>query len=95
MAFLDIVVIAVLGVVLFGVPMRATPWRWRSVCDPVASAWASPHRLGRCAELDTANMAAFLVAFLPAFLLSGFAFALDQIPPVLEWISRLFRPATW
>ena len=35
-------------------------------------------------------MAAFLIAFLPAFLLSGFAFALDQIPPVLDWISRIF-----
>ena len=92
MAFLDIVVIAVLGVVLFGVPMRG---------DPVALAVGATLFVASCLgiglivsavapSLDTANMAAFLVAFLPAFLLSGFAFALDQIPPVLEWISRLF-----
>ena len=36
------------------------------------------------------NILALLVAFLPSFLLSGFAFALDQIPVVLQWISYLF-----
>jgi ABC-2 type transport system permease protein len=87
MAFLDIVVIAVLGVILFGVPMRG---------DPVALAVGATLFVASCLgiglivsavapSLDTANMAAFLVAFLPAFLLSGFAF-----PLVLEWISRLF-----
>ena len=41
-------------------------------------------------SLDTANIIAMLVAFLPSFLLSGFAFALDQIPVWLQWISYAF-----
>jgi len=40
--------------------------------------------------MDTANIMALLIAFLPSFLLSGFAFALDQIPVFLQWISYAF-----
>lgn len=31
-----------------------------------------------------------MIAFLPSFLLSGLAFALDQIPVVLQWLSYAF-----
>ena len=40
--------------------------------------------------LNEVGMIALLVAFLPSFLLSGFAFALDQIPVWLQWISYGF-----
>jgi ABC-2 type transport system permease protein len=40
--------------------------------------------------MDTANIIALLLAFLPSFLLSGFAFDLDQIPAFLQWFSYLF-----
>ena len=36
-----------------------------------------------------ASQIALLVTFLPAFLLSGFLFAIEQMPPVLQWITRL------
>ena len=39
--------------------------------------------------METANMIALLISFLPAFLLSGFAFPLDSIPRVLQWVSYL------
>lgn len=92
MAFLDVAVIAAVGALLFHVPMRG---------DLLALGVGAVLFVASCLgiglivsavapSLDTANMAAFLIAFLPAFLLSGFAFALDQIPPVLDWISRIF-----
>lgn len=37
----------------------------------------------------TASQIALLITFLPAFLLSGFLFAIEQMPPVLQWITRI------
>ncbi len=92
MAFLDLVVIAVLGLFLFHIPLRGSVL---ALGIGAALFVASCLGIGLIVSavapsLDTANMAAFLVAFLPAFLLSGFAFALDQVPTVIEWISRVF-----
>ena len=36
-----------------------------------------------------ASQIALLVTFLPAFLLSGFLFSIDQMPVVLQWITRI------
>jgi len=36
-----------------------------------------------------ASQIALLVTFLPAFLLSGFLFAIDQMPVALQWITRI------
>jgi ABC-2 type transport system permease protein len=36
-----------------------------------------------------ASQIALLVTFLPAFLLSGFLYAIEQMPPVLQWITRI------
>jgi ABC-2 type transport system permease protein len=36
-----------------------------------------------------ASQIALLVTFLPAFLLSGFLFSIDQMPIVLQWITRI------
>jgi ABC-2 type transport system permease protein len=36
-----------------------------------------------------ASQIALLITFLPAFLLSGFLFAIEQMPPVLQWITRI------
>ncbi len=37
-----------------------------------------------------ASQIALLVTFLPAFLLSGFLFAIEQMPVALKWITRIF-----
>jgi ABC-2 type transport system permease protein len=37
----------------------------------------------------TASQIALLVNFLPAFLLSGFLFAIEQMPVALQWITRI------
>ena len=36
-----------------------------------------------------ASQAALLITFLPAFLLSGFLFSIEQMPVVLQWITRI------
>jgi len=36
-----------------------------------------------------ASQIALLVTFLPAFLLSGFLYAIEQMPIVLQWITRI------
>jgi ABC-2 type transport system permease protein len=36
-----------------------------------------------------ASQIALLVAFLPAFLLSGFLYAIEQMPIPLQWITRI------
>ena len=37
-----------------------------------------------------ASQIALLITFLPAFLLSGFLFAIEQMPVALQWITRIF-----
>jgi ABC-2 type transport system permease protein len=36
-----------------------------------------------------ASQIALLITFLPAFLLSGFLFSIDQMPMVLQWVTRI------
>jgi ABC-2 type transport system permease protein len=36
-----------------------------------------------------ASQIALLVTFLPAFLLSGFLFSIEQMPVFLQWITRI------
>jgi ABC-2 type transport system permease protein len=36
-----------------------------------------------------ASQIALIVAFLPAFLLSGFLYSIEQMPTVLQWITRI------
>jgi ABC-2 type transport system permease protein len=36
-----------------------------------------------------ASQIALLATFLPAFLLSGFLFAIEQMPTVLQWITHI------
>jgi ABC-2 type transport system permease protein len=41
-------------------------------------------------SLESANIAALLLSFLPGFMLSGMAFPLESIPPILQFVSYLF-----
>lgn len=44
----------------------------------------------RASSTEIANITGLLVSFLPGFMLSGFAFPLNSIPPFLQFISYLF-----
>jgi len=37
-----------------------------------------------------ASQISLIITFLPAFLLSGFLFAIEQMPVVLQWLTRIF-----
>ena len=37
-----------------------------------------------------ASQIALIITFLPAFLLSGFLFSIEQMPTALQWITRIF-----
>ena len=92
LAFLEVAAIAAVAIWLFRVPLRG---------DPLLLAAGAVLFVFCCLgvglvisavapSMDVANILALMIAFLPAFLLSGFVFPLDQIPTVLQWISLLF-----
>jgi ABC-type multidrug transport system, permease component len=91
-AFVDVAVIIWLGQLLFGVPLRGdvAALAVGSVLFVFAALGLGLLVSAIAPTLDTANILALLIAFLPSFLLSGLAFALDQIPTVLQWLSYAF-----
>jgi len=91
-AFLDVALITGLGRTIFDVPLRGNFWTLAvgAALFVFASLGMGLLISAIAPSMDTANIIAMLVAFLPSFLLSGFAFALDQIPPWLAWISYGF-----
>ncbi len=91
-AFADMALITGLGRTIFGVPLRGDFWTLAvgSALFVFASLGMGLVISAIAPSLDTANILAMLIAFLPSFLLSGFAFALDQIPVFLQWVSYLF-----
>ncbi len=92
LSFAEMVMIAVLAVTVFGVPLRGD----------IVLLGISMVLFVFCAlglgliisavtpTLESANIAALLISFLPGFMLSGFAFPLDSIPTVLQWLSYAF-----
>ena len=66
----------------------ACPSSWRlpwSSSSPLLASDSSSRRSRRA--LESANITALLVSFLPGFILSGFAFPLESIPPFLQMVS--------
>lgn len=89
---LDTVMITAVSMLVFGIPLRgditvlAVGIGLFIVCalsiGLVVSAVAP--------SLESANIAALLISFLPGFMLSGMAFPLSSIPAVLQFVSYLF-----
>ncbi len=87
----DVVASSVLGVVLFDVPFRGSP-----ALLMVMSSFFLLGSLGlgmfvsaRAKSQLLATQVAMLVTFLPAFLLSGFMFAISAMPVVLRAVTYL------
>lgn len=92
LAFADMVAITVLALTVFQVPLRGS----------VALLFVGMLLFVFCAlglgliisavapSMESANIAALMISFLPGFMLSGFAFPLDSIPTVLQVASYAF-----
>jgi ABC-2 type transport system permease protein len=92
LAFADMVMIALVGIWVFDLPLRGNiGFLAASSVVFVFSALGLGLIISAVApSLETANIAGLLIAFLPAFLLSGFAFPLESIPTPLQWLSYAF-----
>ena len=88
---IDVAAVSVLGVVLFGVPFRGSalllfPLSFLFLCGSLGLGLFIS-AVSRSQVLAT--QIALVATFLPAFLLSGFMFAIENMPPVLRAISYL------
>jgi ABC-2 type transport system permease protein len=90
----DVIVCAVIAVYWFQVPFRGSP-----VTLLLSSAMflvvvlALGFYVSVIAKSQlAASQIALLSTFLPAFLLSGFLFPIEQMPAVLQWITRILPP---
>jgi len=92
LAFLDLAVITVVGIVFFHLPLRGS-----TLVLALGAALFVFCSLGLglvisavAPSLESANMLGLLLSMLPAFILSGFAFPLASIPVALQVVSCLF-----
>jgi ABC-2 type transport system permease protein len=93
---IDVVISAILGVVLFGVPLRGSP-----LLLLVLSFFFLVGALGMGIFISAitrsqmlATQLAMVATFLPAYLLSGFMFAITSMPKALQ-ILTLVVPARY
>lgn len=91
-SLLDVIAIAGMGMAVFGVPLRGSvpALLAGSVLFVLAALGLGLIVSAISPSLVVANIAGLLLSFLPAFLLSGFAFPLDQVPVALQGVSYLF-----
>jgi ABC-2 type transport system permease protein len=92
LAFADMLAIALVGIWVFDLPLRGNIGflALSSVTFVFAALGIGLIVSAVAPSLETANIVGLLIAFLPAFLLSGFAFPLDSIPLPLQWLSYAF-----
>ncbi len=88
---IDVVVVSVVGVLLFGVPFRGSAGLLMilSLAFIVGALGLGMFVSAVARSQLLATQMAMLVTFLPAFLLSGFMFAIDVMPPALQAITYL------
>jgi ABC-2 type transport system permease protein len=92
LGMLDVAVCAVLAIAWFHVPFRGS-YLTLTVCS--AQFLVVVLSLGFFISVVSKNQLAasqiaLIVTFLPAFLLSGFLFSIEQMPIALQWITRIF-----
>jgi ABC-2 type transport system permease protein len=87
----DVVVCAVIAIAWFGVPFRGS---FTTLMISSALFMIVVLSLGFFISVlaknqFAASQIALLITFLPAFLLSGFLFSIEQMPVALQWITRI------
>lgn len=92
LGFADMVLITFVALIVFRIPLRgdvltlAVSTFLFVLCCLALGLLIS----ARATSPEAANFLALMVSFLPGFMLSGFAFPLNTIPPVLQFASYLF-----
>lgn len=91
LGMLDTVISALIAIYWFDVPFRGS---WVTLMAASAMFMVVVLSLGFFISVlaknqFAASQIALLITFLPAFLLSGFLFSIDQMPIVLQWITRI------
>ena len=92
LGMLDTVISALIAIYWFDVPFRGS---WGTLMAASALFLIVVLSLGFLISVLTKNQfaacqIALLITFLPAFLLSGFLFSIEQMPMALQWITRIF-----
>lgn len=87
----DVVLVSVVGVVLFGVPFRGDPALLMvlSLAFVIGAAGLGMFISAVAGSQLLATQLAMILTFLPAFLLSGFMYAIEVMPPALRAVTYL------
>ena len=91
LGMLDTVISATIAIYWFHVPFRGS---WVTLMGASALFMVAVLSLGFLISVIAKNQfaacqIALLITFLPAFLLSGFLFSIEQMPIALQWITRI------
>jgi ABC-2 type transport system permease protein len=91
LGMLDTVISALIAIYWFDVPFRGS---WVTLMAASAMFMVVVLSLGFFISVlaknqFAASQIALLITFLPAFLLSGFLFSIEQMPIALQWITRI------
>ena len=91
LGMLDTVISATIAIYWFHVPFRGS---WVTLMGASALFMVAVLSLGFLISVLAKNQfaacqIALLITFLPAFLLSGFLFSIEQMPIALQWITRI------
>ena len=92
LGMIDVAVCAVLAIGWFHVPFRGS-YLTLAVCSALflMVVLSLGFFISVVAKNQlAASQIALLITFLPAFLLSGFLFSIEQMPTALQWITRIF-----
>lgn len=92
LAMADMVVITIVGVFVFGVPLRGDvlTFVFATFLFVLCCLALGLIISARALSVEVANMTGLIVSFLPGFMLSGFVFPLPSIPRALQVVSYLF-----
>jgi ABC-2 type transport system permease protein len=87
----DALIALIVGLFIFGVPLRGSVWMLAvSLCVFLCGAlfWGVFLSAAAKTQLQAYQMG-MLSSFLPAFLLSGFVYAIETMPPVIQAITHI------
>jgi ABC-2 type transport system permease protein len=92
LAVLDVILIGLFGIVVFGVPFRGSVllFALASLLFVVGNLGLGLWISSIASTINVANQISALISMLPGFMLSGFIFSIRNMPPVLQSFTYIF-----